>query len=54
MTNGMKSSEFYVAAVGPALVMLLNSIFSWGLDWQMLMAMFTPGSAYALSRGMAK
>lgn len=50
----MKTSEFYVSAVGPGIVMILNALLGWGLDWQMLMAMFTPSSAYAISRGMAK
>ena len=54
MTSGMKTSEFYVSAVAPGLVMMLNSLLGWGLDWQTLLAMFTPTSAYAISRGMAK
>ena len=54
MTQGMKSSEFWVTAVAPGLVTMLNSIFGWGIDWQTLMAMFVPSSAYAVSRGMVK
>lgn len=54
MTDGMKSSEFWVTAVGPGLVMILNNVFGWGVDWQSLMAMFMPASAYAVSRGMVK
>lgn len=54
MTPGMKTSEFWLAAVVPGLVTILNSVFNWGIDWQSLMAMFTPTSAYAISRGMKK
>ena len=54
MTDGMKTSEFWIAAVGPGLVTILNSVFNLGIDWQALLAMFIPNSAYAISRGMAK
>ena len=54
MTNGMKTSEFWIAAVAPGMITILNSIFGWGLDYQSLVAMFMPSSAYAISRGMAK
>jgi len=51
---GMKTSEFYVAAIMPGLITILNQIFGWGIDWQSLIGMFVPSSAYAISRGMAK
>lgn len=54
MTSGMKSSEFYVTALMPPILVILNAIFGWGIDWQALLAVFMPSSAYAVSRGMAK
>ncbi len=54
MTDGMRTSEFWIAAVAPGLVTILNAVFGWGIAWEALMAMFVPNSAYALSRGMAK
>lgn len=54
ITDGMKTSEFWIAAVMPGLVTILNSVFGWGIDYQSLLAMFVPSSAYAVSRGMAK
>ena len=54
MTDGMKTSEFWIAAVAPGFITILNSVFGWGIDYQALLAMFLPNSAYAISRGMAK
>ena len=54
MTDGMKTSEFWIAAVAPPVITILNNVFGWGIDWQSLMAMFAPSGAYAVSRGIAK
>lgn len=54
MKPGYTTSEFWITSVAPGLVMVLNSVFGWGIDWQSLMAMFAPAGAYAVSRGMAK
>jgi|GEM_PF-4629785 len=51
---GVKTSEFWVAIVLPFLVTVLNSIFGWAIDPQMILGMFGASGAYAVSRGIAK
>jgi hypothetical protein len=54
MTEGMKSSEFWVSAIMPPMITILNNIFGWGIDWESLLAMFLPASTYAASRSLVK
>ncbi len=51
---GWKTTEFWIGAVAPVLVTVLNKIFGWTIDPDQLMAMFGAGGAYAVSRGIAK
>lgn len=54
MTEGMKSSEFFITALGPIILVLINNIFGLGLS-PAEMGVGTAGSVgYGLSRGLAK
>ena len=54
MKKGILTSEFWVTAVLPSIVAILNSIFQWNIDVEVLLGMFGASGAYALSRGVAK
>lgn len=54
MTPGMKSTEFWIGLVGPQVMTVLNALWGWNIDPQVLMSMFGGGGAYAIGRGFAK
>ncbi len=54
MTPGMKSSEFWLAAVMPMAMVLMNQWFGWGLTPEMMGAGALGSGSYAVSRGLAK
>jgi len=49
MTNGMKSSEFWVA-LASAVIPILNSSFGWGIPMESVLGML----AYILGRSAVK
>lgn len=54
MTEGMKTSEFFITALGPIVMVLINSIFGLGLS-PAEMGVGTAGCVgYGVSRGLAK
>ena len=54
MTDGMKTSEFFITALGPIVMVLINSIFDIGLSMDE-MGVGTAGCVgYGVSRGLAK
>ena len=54
MKKGILTSEFWVTAVLPSIVAILNSVMGWMIDVEVLLGMFGASGAYALSRGVAK
>lgn len=53
MTNGMRSSEFWIGVI-TAVVNMANSVFGWGIDAGDLALACSPALAYIVSRGLAK
>lgn len=53
MTNGMKTSEFYVTVL-MMVAGILNKVFGWGLNVEEFALAMSPGAAYVVSRGIAK
>ena len=53
MTQGLKSSEFWVSMLGAA-VAFGNATSGWGYTVEELLAILGPAAAYVLSRGLAK
>lgn len=54
MTKGMKTSEFFITALGPIILVVVNNIFGLGLS-PAEMGIASSGSiGYGVSRGMAK
>lgn len=54
MTQGMKTSEFWISGVLPFLMVLLNHWLGWGLTPGELAAGGIGSGSYAISRGIAK
>lgn len=54
MTDGMKSSEFWISAMTPVILTILNKLFGLGLSAEEIAAASVGPGAYAISRGMAK
>ncbi len=54
MKSGIWTTEFWVTAIMPGLVAILNSVMGWNIDPQVLLGMFGASGAYAVSRGVAK
>lgn len=53
MTQGMKSSEFWMGLFGAA-VAFCNAQFGWGFTTEELLSFIGPLMAYVVSRGLAK
>ncbi len=54
MTDGMKTSEFWLGLLIPMFINILNQLFDLGLSDASIASMQGGGGLYSVGRGMAK